>query len=635
MLATISYSATLETQAAWWSNIDTSTHPALESLVHAIKVMQSTVGNDLTEARIALNEALHRVDADNDPELYLIHVITDARLLTFEKGAGAGMQRLAAVESLVENAPPVLQMAAHWRLGLLCRMAGHLAEAFNHLSAAREIALGNTWEYDAALLTSEVGAVYLETGDPVKAIAHLEETYQELTRLGDDQYSDLILMNLALAHGRVGETATAETLMDEAVKRQRVLAPFKKIVGAMLNLAAMKKRLGKIAEATAIYEEVLQRTEDDPLNIARARAFIGLGSICNEDGDHGAALSYLDCARALAVELGQTVMALDIDAKRADVHREHGNKQLAVEILRTTFAELGKHTYTTYTIDAGSILERWLVEDGLQHEAYSVLKICSDLQRDVYKKESERALQLSAVRQSMEAERRSLGLREEERRTLLHQVLPLPIADRIMAGERRIAEQIDMVGILFADIVGFTHYSAGKTPREVLEFLEDLFHGVDDVVTSHGCEKIKSIGDSYMATSGTTVGQQSAEQEEAIIRLARCGLDMLDLLQRSRHTHVQLRVGMHAGPVVAGVMGGMRLAYDMWGDTVNVASRMESTSEPGRFQTSAIVADLLLPHAEFRITHREAINVKGRGAMETYWVERGIKKPHPLATSQV
>ncbi|RPI65357.1 MAG: hypothetical protein EHM43_12830, partial [Ignavibacteriae bacterium] len=300
MLATISYAATLETQASWWSNIDTSAHPALEPLVQAIKIMQSAVGNDLTAARTALNEALRRVDAEHELELYLIHVITDARLLTFEKGAGAGMQRLAAVEHLFDTAPPVLRMAAHWRLGLLCRVAGHLAEAFNHLSAAREIAIVNTWEYDAALLTSEVGAVYLETGDPVKAIAHLEETYQELTRLGDDQYSDLILMNLALAHGRVGETATAETLMDEAVKRQRVLAPFKKIVGAMLNLAAMKKRLGKIDEANAIYEEVLQHTEDDPLNIARARAFIGLGSICNENGDHGAALSYLDNARALA-----------------------------------------------------------------------------------------------------------------------------------------------------------------------------------------------------------------------------------------------------------------------------------------------------------------------------------------------
>ncbi len=618
--ATISYLVPPEMKEVWWADIDTSTHPSMKPLVEAMK---AAAAKDYSTARTALNNALSLVSAEQESDLYLIHAIVDAKLLVFEKGADAGWQRLSAEEGLFDAAAPVLRMTARWRLGVLCVGAGKLAEAFNQLSEAHAIAVSNHWEYDAALLTSELGAVYLETGDPVQAIAHLEEGYHILTRLGDELYTDRLLMNLALAHGRVGETATAEALMDEAVKRQRVLAPFNKIVSALLNLAAMKKRLGKIDEAHAIYEEVLEKTEDDVRDIARVRALIGIGSIRNENGDHGAALLYLDKAKALAVELGQTVMALDIDAKRADVHREGGNKQQAVEILRATFEELRNHTYTLYTIDTGSVLERWLVEDGLQQEAYSVLKICSDLQRDVYNKESQRALQLSAVRQTMEAERKNLRLREEERRSLLQQVLPLSIADRIMAGERRIAEQIDMVGILFADIVGFTQSSSGKSPSEVLEFLEDLFHAIDDVVMLHNCSKIKSIGDSYMATSGTSVADDTDEATQSIIRLARCGLDMLDLLQSSRHAHVQLRIGMHAGPVVAGVMSGMRLAYDMWGDTVNVASRMESTSAPGRFQTTAVVADILRPLPEFRITLREAINVKGRGAMETFWVERG------------
>jgi class 3 adenylate cyclase len=563
------------------------------------------------------------VSAADDPELYMILAINDARFLFNEKGASAGMQCLAAEVQRIESTSPVVRMAALWRLGTLCRGVGHLADAFNHISAARTIADSSRWDYDVALLTAELGSVYVETGDPVKAIAHLEEAYRALNYLGDTQYADVILMNLALAHGRVGETSTAESLMEEAVNRQRVHAPFDRIVNGLLNLASMKKRLGKIDEASAIYEEVLDQTETDRLSTARVRALIGVGSICNVNGDHHAALGNLDRARTLATELGQTVMALDIDAKRADVHRDLGNTQLAVDLLRKTFAELSTHTYTHYTIDSGSLLERWLVEDGHHAEAYAVLKICSDLQREVYRKESERALQISSVRQNMEAERRDLSLREEERRILLHQVLPLPIADRIMAGERRIADQIDMVGILFADIVGFTQSSAGKSPSAVLEQLEELFQAVDKVVTSHGCEKIKSIGDSYMATTGTSAEQTAKDPAEAIARLARCGLDMLDLLRDAQHSHVQLRIGMHAGPVVAGVMGGMRLAYDMWGDTVNVASRMESTSAPGRFQTTSVVADLLRSMPEFKITPRDAINVKGRGAMETFWVERG------------
>lgn len=619
MQATLSYAPTPEIEAEWWRAIDTSMHPAVANLVEAIK---ATMAQNVPVAREALAKAGAKISADNDADLYLVYSIFDAKLLALEKGVGAGMKRLAAEEQRFGAASPVVRMASHWRLGLLCRGAGLLAEAFNHITEAQSVALANGWEFDLALLTSELGGAYLEAGDPVKAITQLEKAVHELTRLGDMQYTDLIMMNLALAHGRVGETDTAETLLADALSRQRKHAPFHRVVSALLNLATIKMRLGKTGEAGDIYREVLLNTEADAPTMARVRALIGIASIRSNETLFGEALEYLEQARTLASELGQPVMALDIDAKRADVHRDLGNKAQAVELLQATFAELCKHSYTLYTINAGSLLEHWLVEDGLQGEAYAVLKICSDLQREMYKQESERALQLSEVRQTVEAERKSLSMREAERRTLLQQVLPLPIADRIMAGEQRIAEQIEMVGILFADIVGFTQSSAGKPPGEVLEFLEELFRSVDHIVAKHGCAKIKSIGDSYMATSGTTVGVSREEATASIVRLAQCGLDMIGMVSSSRHANVQFRLGMHAGPVVAGVMSGMRLAYDMWGDTVNVASRMESTSLPGRFQTTSVVAEMLREQAEFTIVNRDAIHVKGRGEMETFWITR-------------
>lgn len=618
--ATIGYLTSPEERAAMWEAIDTTVHPALPSLVEA---MRFATEKEYAGARQALEAASQHLSVETDAALQLIVVINDAKYLASEKGASAGLQRLAPEEHRFDAAIPQLRMAARWRLGVLNRSTGHLAEAFRDLSEAYAIATSEGWEYDVALLALEIGSVYLETGDPVKAIALYEESYDVFSRMDETNYTEIILINLALAHGRVGDKATAERLTEDAVRRYRSRAEFDKYVSGLLNLAAMKKNLGKIDEAKAIYDEVLERTEANPLRMERIRALIGTASVFNYHGDQVDALTFLERARTISVELGQEVTTLDIDAKRADVLRELGNKDESLDLLRATFAKFCTYTYTHFTIQNGEMLERWLIEDGYPAEAYDVLKICTDLQREVYKKESERALQLGTVRQNMEAERKNLRLREEERRALLQQVLPLPIADRIMAGERRIAEQIDMVGILFADIVGFTQSSAGKTPSEVLEMLEDLFQAIDEVVASQGCEKIKSIGDSYMATSATSAGHTSVDPAQSIIRLARCGLDMLDLLQTSRHAHVQLRIGMHAGPVVAGVMDGMRLAYDMWGDTVNVASRMESTSAPGRFQTTAAVADLLRSLPEFKITPRDTIIVKGRGEMATYWVERG------------
>jgi len=456
----------------------------------------------------------------------------------------------------------------------------------------------------------------------VKAIACYEESHHLLDGAGDLFLADRILLNLALAHGRVGHVETAERLTEEAVDRQRAAEDTRHLFGGLLNLAVLKKQLNKVDEAQAIYDEMLRRTAAEPPSMERVRAFIGAASIHNQRGENSEALELLDQARSLAVKLELDVMVLDIDSKRADVYRDLGQAEAAVDLLQTTFDALQQHTYTQHTIIAGELLEKWLVADGRRNDAYAVLKVYSDLQREVYKKESERALELSSIRQTMEAERRDLRLREEERRNLLQQVLPLPIAERIMAGERRIAEQLDMVGILFADIVGFTQFAAGKSPSDVLESLEALFQEIDKAIGRHGCEKIKTIGDSYMATSGTSSMHISEEPAHAVARLARCGLDMLDLVRRPEHASVDLRVGMHVGPVVAGVMSGMRLAYDMWGDTVNVASRMESTSEKGRFQTTQVVADLLDATNEFLITPRDTITVRGRGQMQTFWIER-------------
>ncbi len=209
-------------------------------------------------------------------------------------------------------------------------------------------------------------------------------------------------------------------------------------------------------------------------------------------------------------------------------------------------------------------------------------------------------------------------LEEEQKRSesLLLNVLPASIAQRLKTGDTTIAERFDDATVLFADIVGFTELSSRHTPEEVVRVLNDIFSSFDVLVEKHGLEKIKTIGDAYMVAGGIP----DAVDDHAE-RCARMGLDMLDCIENFRRDgmdFLNIRVGLHRGPIVAGVLGSKKFAYDLWGDTVNTASRMESSGEAGRVQVSAAVQERL--SGAFDFDERGDIEVKGKGRMHTYFL---------------
>jgi adenylate cyclase len=200
---------------------------------------------------------------------------------------------------------------------------------------------------------------------------------------------------------------------------------------------------------------------------------------------------------------------------------------------------------------------------------------------------------------------------------LLRNVLPGPIADRLVEGEVRIAELHPDVSVLFADIVDFTPF-VRRTPAErVVDLLDELFGEFDVLAEQHGLEKIKTIGDAYMVVAGVPAAR--SDHAAAAIEMA---LGMQAALRRSAEATglpVELRIGVASGPVIAGVIGRRRIIYDLWGDTVNTASRMESHGIPGRIQITAETHDLVKDRYRFR--RREGVSIKGRGEMTTYLLE--------------
>ena len=211
--------------------------------------------------------------------------------------------------------------------------------------------------------------------------------------------------------------------------------------------------------------------------------------------------------------------------------------------------------------------------------------------------------------------RQADALRVERDRVdgLLGNMLPTSISARLLDGERTIADTYPAVTVLFADIVGFTSLAARLPADEVVELLDRLFTRFDELVAERGLEKIKTIGDAYMAAGG--LHEPRADDAARVVEL---GLAMIDAARREGGplADLRLRVGVHSGPVVGGVIGHRKFAFDIWGETVNIASRLESQGIPGRVHVSAETWNAV--DEVFDAEGVSPIDIRGYGPMETY-----------------
>lgn len=207
-----------------------------------------------------------------------------------------------------------------------------------------------------------------------------------------------------------------------------------------------------------------------------------------------------------------------------------------------------------------------------------------------------------------------LHTEQENSERLLLNVLPKPIAARLKEGQRVIADSFPDVSVMFADLVGFSRISADLTPSELVHLMNDVFSAFDHLAQYHGLEKIKTIGDAYMVAGGLPVPCEG--HTEAIARMGLAMIDTLEIFRKKYRRDLSLRVGLHVGPVVAGVIGTHKFTYDLWGETVNLASRMESHGVVGRVQLSEAAYERL--RDTFDCEARGEVEVKGMGAMPTY-----------------
>lgn len=346
--------------------------------------------------------------------------------------------------------------------------------------------------------------------------------------------------------------------------------------------------------------------------------------------------------RVLVVEDSRTqALALRLMLERAGYEVETAVDGVeALEVMRQRAFETVISDLRMPRMDGHQLLEAMLADDKLKHIPLLVLSATTDdevtvacIERgavDYLYKPVQEVLLLARLRASLE--RKQMGDRErnyvrlvdyERRRAelLLYDVLPADIATRMKHGEQLIADAHDAVSVIFADLVGFTAYARGRPPAAVVRTLDALFTRFDELAASFGVEKIKTIGDGYMAASG--LPRSRADHAEAAADFALALRETVRAYRTDEGVAFGVRLGIAAGPVVAGVIGERRHVYDLWGDTVNLASRMESAAPVDAIQITAQFAELL--GEPFEVSRRGTVELKGTGPQQTFLLQSRLR----------
>ncbi|HEY0828125.1 MAG TPA: adenylate/guanylate cyclase domain-containing protein [Bacilli bacterium] len=375
-------------------------------------------------------------------------------------------------------------------------------------------------------------------------------------------------------------------------------------------------------------------------SVILARAYNDLANTYALQQEHQKALDYY--LQSLEIRKGhnakQGIISTQLDLSK--FHMDHDQLDLAVTILHEALALAVSIKAKSKMARAYQLLSAIYESKGQTKEAFDYFKEYHRIKHEVDQSEAEAKLnniRLSNQAEQAEQESKFMKLKNKELAEINHKleetnieldhekqkserlllnILPDSIAQRLKDGEKLIADSFQEVTVLFADIVGFTQLSAKLTPTELIQFLNGVFLCFDELAARHQLEKIKTIGDAYMVVSG--IPQKVDDPNRRMVDMALDMVRAFKLISERIPNDVGIRIGIHCGSAVAGVIGSSKFSYDIWGDTVNLASRMESHSEDGRIHVTEAV--YLALKDRYLFEGRGPIEIKGKGKMMTYFL---------------
>ena len=456
--------------------------------------------------------------------------------------------------------------------------------------------------------------------------------------------------NLGIAYSSIGNFPSALDVYHQALSIQEELGNKTAIARIMNNMGVVYNSVDEDDKALECYKSALVINEELQNHGLAARNYCNIGTIHRNRKEYNEALSCFEKSVAihkadndkagLALNYGNMGVvcedmkeydrALGFSIKALNISREIGDKDM-IAFNATTVGNIYSwmnnydqaHKYLDEAMrvsdETGSLVRKETLYNSLvsvyEEQAKWKEALDSYRQLDEVRTQMNKAdTQKKAITMEMQ---KKLAAEEAVRKTterILHNILPRQIAERIKNGEEEIIERFENCSVLFADMVGFTKWSEKKNVNELGTVLNHIFSMFDTLANQFGVEKIKTIGDAYMCVAG--LPEPCEDHGERMAKMA------LAMNQKIRETYpggdIKLRIGIHCGEVVAGVIGKNKYAYDLWGDTVNTASRMESHGIENKIQVSDEFRSFLTN--KFNFEERGEIEVKGKGKMKTWFL---------------
>ncbi len=543
----------------------------------------------------------------------------------------------------------------------ICIDQGNYTQAMSYALEAQRLSDEESLQEQYGRALATVASIHRMQNNLTKALDFSRQALSLQQRIGDMRGEAISLSNLGSTFRRLGVYDSALYYRTKSLDIFQRITDSVGMADANMGIANILRLQLQPAQSLDFERRALSlyQSMGNQFGIADAETALGRSFLANKQFDSSQQYSEQGYKRSMAIGAG--VISLRACEDLSDLHKQKGDFKTAF-LFHKRFASLRDSIFSTE--QATRLSEMQSVFDGERREQE---RASTRYQRNVVIGMLLLVLVLLAVlvnryrlKQRSEAilrqQQEAIAFENHRAETLLLSIFPAAIAERLKSGERAIADHYDSVTVLFADIVGFTKLSQEVSPKSLVQGLNSIFEQFDEVAKKYGLEKIKTIGDAYMVAGG--LPERSHDHCE---RVARMALEMQEILKTTlwnngkephqyhhHNTHqafqIQVRIGIHTGEAVAGVIGTSKFSYDIWGNTVNMASRMESHGEAGKIHVSDEVYRALQGHSSFDIgqlpndasttndqshdpatkgfhfEERGEIEIKGKGLMRTWFL---------------
>jgi adenylate cyclase len=518
-------------------------------------------GNNLYLHRGYLQKG-NKLNQKGDPEAAMeayIRSVEAAQKAGFGKGQGSA---LGAIADAYAN-------------------SGNHANAMVYYRRAMEVLAPTGDSVILGVVISNAGDAFLQHKDYDSALVYFQQSARIFGQIDNLTLKAYNLGNIGMVYANTGRNELAEKNINEAIRLLEETEDYSPICFYLLSMADIFQQRGDMTNAMGYAQRSLSLAKQYKLQGPVSDASRKLSELYEQLGDKDKALGYFK--RYVAYR--DSVRDLSTVEKMANLRTEFEVSQKQVEL---DLANEEKKAQRMMLLSLLLVLGLGAVLLGTLYWYYRAIA------RE--KKRSER---------------------------LLLNILPAETAQELKKNGRVDAVKFDQVTVLFTDFVGFSKVAESVEPEQLVKSIDHYFRAFDEITSRHGLEKIKTVGDSYMCACGLPTANPAHA-----VNVIRAAMDMIELVNQELRSsnglnHFEIRIGVHTGPVVAGIVGIKKWQYDIWGDTVNIASRMESNSEPGRINISETTYQEIQGH--YHCTFRGEIQVKNHGALKMYFVDGSDK----------